>query len=92
MSLSEQVAALEQENISLSNLVDTMGEELEKLKKNPPVGEKEKLKDRLIELVAPDIERLAPYKDTIIEKNARILRAYLELFPEKGEWWHVGRD
>ncbi len=86
MNLSNQVAVLEQEKERLSRLVDTLTEELETLKQNPPVGERE---NHLIDLVEPDIlwqeqniEKMAGKKQ---ERMKEIITAYRAIRPKEGE-------
>lgn len=84
--LSEQVAILEEERDHLSQLVGALGEELENLRQNPPAGKLDPLKDYLIELMAPDIERLEAHAEVLGERHGEIYRTYRKLFPkEKGE-------
>ena len=51
----------------------------------PVIRDMEPLKDYLIELITPYIERLTPNEDILSEKYAEIYRTYRKLFPEKGE-------
>ena len=86
MTISEQVAALEAERETLRQLVGELKEELEVLKQNPPVGERE---NRLIDLVEPDIlwqeqniEKMAGKKQ---ERMKEIVAAYRAVRPKEGE-------
>ena len=89
MKLSEQVAALEQENERLSRLVDTLAEELETLKQNPPVGEMEQAKDYLIDLLVPEIiwaeENLKSMGPKQRERVTEIVTVYRTVRPKEGE-------
>lgn len=88
MTLSEQVAALERENERLSRLVDTLTEELETLKQNPPAGEQEEAKDYLIDLFAPDIawaeENLKGMGPRQRERVTELIAAYRAVRPKEG--------
>ena len=87
MKLSEQVAALEQENERLSRLVDTLAEELEALKQNPPAGEIEQAKDYLIDLLVPEIiwaeENLKSMGPKQRERVTEIVAVYRTLRPKE---------
>ena len=89
MKLSEQVAALEQENERLSRLVDAMAEELETMRQNPPVGEMEQAKDYLIDLLVPEIiwaeENLKSMGPKQRERVTEIVAVYRTLRPKEGE-------
>ena len=89
MKLSEQVAALEQENERLSRLVDTLAEELEALKQNPPAREPEEAKDYLIDLFAPDIiwaeENLKGMGEKQRERITELIAAYRAVRPKEGK-------
>jgi uncharacterized protein YcbK (DUF882 family) len=89
MKLSEQVAALEQENKRLSRLVDTLTEELETLKQNPPAGEMEQAKDYLLDLLAPEIawgeENLKSMGPKQRERVTEIVTVYRTIRPKEGE-------
>ena len=83
MKLSEQVAALEQENERLSRLVDAMGEELEALK------QMEQAKDYLIDLLVPEIiwaeENLKSMGPKQRERVTEIVAVYRTLRPKEGD-------
>ena len=89
MNLSNQVAVLEQEKERLSRLVDTLAEELETLKQNPPAGEMEQAKDYLIDLFAPDIiwaeENLKSMGTKQRERLTEVVTAYRAVRPKEGE-------
>ena len=89
MNLSNQVAVLEQEKERLSRLVDTLAEELETLKQNPPVGEMEQAKDYLIDLLVPEIiwaeENLKSMGPKQRERVTEIVAVYRTLRPKEGE-------
>lgn len=89
MKLSEQVAALEQENKRLSQLADTLAGELEALKQNPPVGEMEQAKDYLIDLLVPEIiwaeENLKSMGPKQRERVTEIITAYRAIRPKEGD-------
>ena len=89
MNLSNQVAVLEQEKERLSRLVDTLAEELEALKQNPPVGEMEQAKDYLIDLLVPEIiwaeENLKSMGPKQRERVTEIVAVYRTLRPKEGE-------
>ena len=89
MTLSEQVAALEQENERLSRLVDTLAEELETMRQNPPVGEMEQAKDYLIDLLVPEItwaeENLKSMGPKQRERVTEIVAVYRTLRPKEGK-------
>ena len=89
MKLSEQVAALEQENERLSRLVDAMAEELETMRQNPPVGEMEQAKDYLIDLLVPEIiwaeENLKSMGPKQRERVTEIVTVYRTVRPKEGE-------
>lgn len=88
MTISEQVAALEQENGRLSRLVDTLTEEMKTLKQNPPAGEQEQAKDYLIDLFAPDIiwaeENLRAMGTKQRERLTEVVAAYRAVRPKEG--------
>jgi len=88
MNLSNQVAVLEQENERLSRLADTLAEELETLKRNPPAGEMEQAKDYLIDLLAPDIiwaeENLKSMGPKQRERVTEIVTVYRTVRPKEG--------
>lgn len=73
--VSNYINILEKENADLRS-------ELEAYKNNPPVGERENLKDYLIELMAPDIKRLEAHKNTIADRLGEIYRTYKKLLPD----------
>ena len=83
MILSEQVAEIERDNQRLSRLVDAMGEELEALK------QMEQAKDRLIDLVEPDIlwqeQNLARMAGNKSERMKEIVAAYRAVRPKEGK-------
>ena len=89
MNLSNQVAVLELEKERLSRLVDTLAEELEALKQNPPVGEMEQAKDYLIDLLVPEIiwaeENLKSMGPKQRERVTEIVAVYRTLRPKEGE-------
>ena len=89
MKLSEQVAALEQENERLSRLADTLAEELKALKQNPPAREPEEAKDYLIDLLVPEIiwaeENLKSMGPKQRERVTEIVAVYRTLRPKEGE-------
>ena len=89
MNLSNQVAVLEQEKERLSRLVDTLTEELETLKQNPPAGEMEQAKDYLIDLLVPEIiwaeENLKSMGPKQRERVTEIVAVYRTLRPKEGE-------
>jgi hypothetical protein len=89
MTISEQVAALEQENGRLSRLVDTLTEEMKTLKQNPPAGEQEQAKDYLIDLFAPDIiwaeENLKSMGPKQRERVTEIVTVYRTIRPKEGD-------
>jgi len=89
MKLSEQVAALEQENERLSRLADTLAGELETLKQSPPAREPEEAKDYLIDLFAPDIiwaeENLKSMGPKQRERVTELIAAYRAVRPKEGE-------
>lgn len=89
MNLSNQVAVLEQEKERLSRLVDTLAEELEALKQNPPVGEMEQAKDYLIDLLVPEItwaeENLKSMGPKQRERVTEIITAYRTIRPKEGD-------
>ena len=89
MNLSNQVAVLELEKERLSRLVDTLAEELETLKQNPPVGEMEQAKDYLIDLLVPEIiwaeENLKSMGPKQRERVTEIVAVYRTLRPKEGE-------
>lgn len=73
----------------LSRLVDTLAEELETLKQNPPAGEMEQAKDYLIDLFAPEIiwaeENLKSMGPKQRERVTEIVAVYRTLRPKEGE-------
>lgn len=77
-NISAYVLELEEENKILKA-------ELELLTSNPVIGDRENLKDYLIELIAPDIKKLYPHKDTITDRLGEIYRTYKRLFPDDCE-------
>jgi len=87
MNLSNQVAVLEQENERLSRLVDTLAEELETMRQNPPVGEMEQAKDYLIDLLVPEIiwaeENLKSMGPKQRERVTEIVAVYRTLRPKE---------
>ena len=89
MNLSNQVAALEQENERLSRLVDTLAEQLETMRQNPPAGEMEQAKDYLLDLLAPDIiwaeENLKSMGPKQRERVTEIVAVYRTLRPKEGD-------
>lgn len=89
MNLSNQVAVLEQENERLSRLVDTLAEELETMRQNPPVGEMEQAKDYLIDLLVPEItwaeENLKSMGPKQRERVTEIVAVYRTLRPKEGK-------
>ena len=89
MTISEQVAALEREKELLSWLVDTMGEELESLKQNPPAGEQEQAKDYLLDLLVPEIiwaeENLKSMGPKQRERVTEIVTVYRAIRPKEGD-------
>lgn len=89
MNLSNQVAVLEQEKERLSRLVDTLAEELETLKQNPPVGEMEQAKDYLIDLLVPEItwaeENLKSMGPKQRERVTEIVTVYRTVRPKEGK-------
>jgi len=74
--LSEQVAALEQENTCLSRMVDTLGEELAAAKANTGAEE-------VLALVGQMAEAWEPKFDVLPDGIQEIIRAYRRW--EKGE-------
>ena len=89
MNLSNQVAVLELEKERLSRLVDTLAEELETMRQNPPVGEMEQAKDYLIDLLVPEIiwaeENLKSMGPKQRERVTEIVAVYRTLRPKEGE-------
>ena len=89
MNLSNQVAVLELEKERLSLLVDTLAEELEALKQNPPVGEMEQAKDYLIDLLVPEIiwaeENLKSMGPKQRERVTENVTVYRTVRPKEGD-------
>jgi hypothetical protein len=83
MKLSEQVAALEQENERLTKMVDSMAEELESRPQADP--EYVAKLEALLELVAPDIEFKEQHLREGMGRTRAIVEAYRAIRPEREE-------